>query len=218
MACAFTGLFDRDEATPTPQIEDNSLNFLVPLYGESLAPGESVPRTQMTYIGRQGDAYQVTIDGLTAQKRIGDSFLWRGVIAPGVVGKYSLRLTPSLFGGELSVTGPVEISILNPSPIELTDGSEASGAELHLTGIPLETTVAAGESIPGTSLVYERLTEQGAELSGTAGYPYRALGDSLIWSGRLRSEVTVRYSLRVATLDEDRMRLLGTAELWIGAP
>ena len=76
-------------------------------------------------------------------------------------------------------------------------------------------TDAKGAQVPGTTLVYEGEQDQGAELSGTNGYPYRALGDSLIWIGRLRGNVIVRYSLRVAALSENSLRLLGTAELWI---
>ena len=54
-----------------------------------------------------------------------------------------------------------------------------------------------------------------AQLSGMSGYPYLALGDSLVWTGRLRENVYIRYSLRVTGLSEDGLRLAGTADLSI---
>jgi hypothetical protein len=80
-------------------------------------------------------------------------------------------------------------------------------------------------TVPGSTIVYETTVTQGegqqatelARLSGTSGYPYLALGDSLVWTGRVRENVYVRYSMRVTTLNEYGLRLSGTAELWISS-
>jgi hypothetical protein len=208
-----------DGTTPTPgavtPVSEDIVSLFVPLYSVTLAPGDSVPLTQLTYVNRDGPNYNVTIDGLAATKRAGDSFSWRGVIAPGVIARYNLRLSPTLIGDSILAVGPVEISILNPVPVELNNSPSTAQGPLHLTAIEIETNIAKGDSIPGTTLVFEGVREEGALLSGTEGYPYHALGDSLIWTGRLRGNVIVRYSLRVSGLSDEQLSLLGTAEIWI---
>lgn len=214
-ACAFLpGESPSDLVSPTPPSED-ILTFVVPLYRTTLAEGESVAGTQMTYLGRSGDTYNVTIDGLQATKRIGDSFSWKGVIAPGVVARYSLRLSPTFITNDLLVAGPVELIVLNPIPVELDNSILNSDALLYFSEIGVDQTVPKGGRVLGTSLVFEGDSDQGAQLSGTRGFPYREVGDSLIWTGRLRGSATVRYSLRVASVSAESMRLLGTAELWV---
>ncbi|MGH2538614.1 MAG: hypothetical protein ACRDHL_14585 [Candidatus Promineifilaceae bacterium] len=216
LACAFTadgeGPFGgNDEPTPVP---GDMLSFSTPLYSASLSPGERVPGTQMVYVGRDGNVYNVSLDGLAAAKRAGDSFAWKGVIAPGVIGNYNLRISPTFISDDILVGGPVEITIFNPIPVELDPSIPLEGP-IRFDNLPVEFSVPAGGRVPGATLTYVGQADQGAQLGGTSGYPYRALGDSLIWAGRLRGDVSVRYSLRVATLSEDRLRLVGTAEVWV---
>ena len=212
-------------ASPTPepgldQIAD-TLTLLVPAFATSLDPGETVPGTGLTYVGRSGDAYEVTIDGLNAAKRSGDSFYWSGIIAPGVFANYKLRLTTSLFGG-LPVGGPVELVVLFPQPIEAAN-IEVSDARYHFSNLLLDYNVPIGRAVPGTTLFFDGLETQGAgdqedklaRISGINGYPYLAVGDSLVWSGRLRDNVIVRYNLRTLSYDQERLHLVGTGDLWI---
>jgi hypothetical protein len=216
IACAF--LPDESptpEPTSEPTLPDNILSFLVPLYSTTLEPGERVPGTQMGYVGQSGDTYNVSIDGLQVAKRIGDSFTWRGIVAPGVLARYDLRLSPTFVSDSLLVGGPIELFVFNPVAVELPNIDATSRAVLHFDNMAVDFSVPRGGKVPGTSLVYEGQTEQGAQLSGTAGYPYRALGDSLIWIGRLRGNVIVRYNLRISAITEDSLRLIGTADLWV---
>lgn len=207
------------EPSPTP--EGDTITFLVPAYTVRLRPGESVPGTQLTYAGSQDGAYRVTIDGLQATKRTGDSFIWNGVIAPGVYANYNLRLTTSLLG-QMPVAGPVEIIIFFPQPQEIADFT-APEESLHFSNIVVTYGVPVGRRVPGTTLVYEGVTESGvgaqgtrlARFSGFSGYPDLAVGDSLIWTGRLRDNVVLRYNLRVLSFGEEGVRLAGTGELWI---
>jgi hypothetical protein len=186
-----------------------------------LEPGDIVPGTRLHYVGRAAETYQVRIDGLSATKRAGDSFIWNGVLAPGVHGDFNLRLISAIFG-PLSVAGPVTITVFNPDPVELPVPSELEGV-LSYNNVLVNYLVPEGREIPGSSLRYEGLSSQGegdqssqlARLSGLSGYPYVALGDSVVWSGRLRGNAYVRYSLRVAALNENGLRVAGTAELWI---
>ena len=104
LACAFLPFGDSN-SDPTPEAPPSSdiLSYLVPLYSVTLEPGNNVPQTQMVYISREGDHYNVTIDGLSATKRIGDSFTWRGIIAPGLVANYRLRISPTFLSDNLLV-------------------------------------------------------------------------------------------------------------------
>jgi hypothetical protein len=217
IACAFLPDDSPTEvpATAEPTLPDNVLPFLVPLYSTTLEPGERVPGTQMIYTGQNGDTYNVSIDGLQVAKRVGDSFTWRGVVAPGVIARYNLRLSPTFVSDSLLVGGPVELLVFNPIAVELSNTDTTSGAVLHFDNMAVDFSVPKGSNIPGTSLVFEGQTDQGAQLSGTTGFPYRALGDSLIWIGRLRGNVIVRYNLRTSAISDESLRLIGTADLWV---
>jgi hypothetical protein len=206
---------------PPPTPVGDMLSFLVPAYAINLDPGETVPGTRLTHVGRSGSAFEVSIDGLTALKRTGDSFFWSGVVAPGVYGNYNLRLTTSLFGG-LPVAGPVELVILNFEPHELAS-IEDPEARLHFSNLVMDYTVPVGVAVPGTSLIYEGVETQGigdqtaklARFSGLLGYPNIAIGDSLVWMGKVRENVIVRYNLRALSFDERTIHLVGTGDLWI---
>jgi hypothetical protein len=198
--------------------------FNIPAYTYQLSPGDSIPGTGLRYNDRQGDAYEVNIDGQTTLKRAGDSFYWSGVLAPGVFANFNLRLTTSMLGG-MPVMGPVEIIALNPMPAEAASVPVVENT-LTFSNILVDYTVPVGYTIPGTTLIYEGIEERGqggqltdfARLSGTIGYPYLAFGDSLVWTGKLLDNMYLRYNLRVTSLKEDSLRLSGTAELWVLPP
>ncbi len=215
LACAFLPSAPDQEATISPLSSGDILSFQLPISVLTMEPGETTPYTQLTYEGHEGNIYRVSIDNKPADKRVGDSFRWRGVIAPGVTAHYNLRIAPTFSRDNMLVGGSVELGIFNPIPIEM-DGDPSSGdGLLHFGNIFVDYTVPIGEKIPGTTIAFEGQEDQDAELSGVAGYPYRAVGDSVIWPGILRGNATVRYSLRVVSVREDSLRLLGSAELWI---
>jgi hypothetical protein len=169
----------------------------------------------LTYVNRDGDVYQVTIDGLAATKRVGDSFNWRGVLAPGVIGNYNLRVSPTILGNNLLTAGQVRLFILNPIAVELANDFQVNQSILRFSNIGVDYKIPLGGQVPGTNLTFTGFDDQGAELSGTSGYPFRSVGDSLFWTGRLRGNVVIRNSLRVVAISDEELHLLGTAELWI---
>lgn len=203
-----------EEPTPTPSPDDVA-TVKLPIYNVSLAPGDAIPQTQIHYTGREESHYLLTIDGVEARKRVGDSLNWRGVIAPGVVAVYKLRILPTFSDSDLSALGSVEINIFNPVPEKMDDPAADATHTIYFDNVELDYTVGLSGRIPGTPFFYEGKTDDGAIFSGFEGYPYRDLGDSLSWSGRLRNNVNVKYHLRVASIKDDQVRLLGIGELWI---
>ena len=218
LACTIPGTGSGPEgpaATPTPG--GDTMTFLIPAYTLNLEPGDKVPGSQLEYVGKSGDLHEVKIDGEPAQKRVGDSFIWNGIVAPGVFAKYTLRLAPD-FLGPLPVAGPVEVSVLNPVATSLTALPAWENA-IRYNNIVLAHNVPVGWTIPGTTLVYDGVSTQGevasARLSGLTGHPLFALGDSITWIGTLRDNVAIRYTFRVVNFGENSLQLGGTAELLV---
>mgnify|MGYP001136444779 CR=1 FL=1 len=75
--------------------------------------------------------------------------------------------------------------------------------------------VDRGQPIPGTPITYVGQTEDGAELGNVEGYPYRKLGDSIQWEGKLRDGIWLQLNARTAFVTEERLDIIGTADLWI---
>lgn len=217
LAC---GLPNSEPAPATATPEGNMLTFgiLSPTYTASLNAGDHVPGAPMYYVGQEGDAYRVRIGGQDALKRSGDSFIWSGIIAPGSYAEYNLRLT-SGFLGPLPVAGGVDVTFLDWQALELTNLPDVSSG-LHFGNIPIvETNLQLEETLRGATLTYQGIYKQGnqefAHFTGLSAQPYYAQGDSLVWSGQLRSNVYVRYNLRVVSFNESRVILGGTADLWV---
>lgn len=223
LACAVPGF---NQATPTavppPVAGALAFNIPTPAYTLTLSPGQKVPGARLEYLGQNGDVYQVRIDGQPANKRLGDSFVWSGVVGAGVLGEYNLRLTATLPGiGSLPVTGEVQLTVFDAQPVELTALPDLSQA-LHFNNIFIDTNVPLGQPVPGTDWVFTGLTTQGstnfAQLTGPNGTASFAQGDSVVWTGQLRQNVYLRYNLRVLTLSESNLHLTGVAELWVTNP
>lgn len=213
--CVLDQVIESPTLTPAPQTGTDYLSYTAPAYNVNLSAGQTVPGTRLQYVNRSNDVYNVTIDGQPLTRQGGDSLPWQGVVAPGVVGKYNLRITPSFGVENLMAAGPVQLIILNPAPTEVANLPLTIDNAHHYNGILVGESVAVGATIPGTTLIYAGETDQGAAFSGTTQYPYRALGDSVIWLGQLRDNVYIRHNLRVISFNEDTLRLGGTAEIWV---
>jgi hypothetical protein len=212
LACSVPG-FEGDPTPPPAPTPTGDMIFYSAPYSVPLQPGTYIPGTQVGYIQSSGELHELLIDNLRAYRQVGDSITWSGIIAPGVHGSYQLRLQGS-FAGALRAEGEVRLSILSPTPVEIPPIQTPLGS-IFFGGIPVNYVVPEGSHIPGTTLVYEGERNGVAELSGTASYPFFAVEDSLLWLGKLRDEVTVRYNLRVNRMDQYGLHLAGTAELWI---
>lgn len=211
LACIIPGIASDPTPPPNPTPEGDTL-FFSATYSTPLEPGTTIPGTRIVYVQEVADLYEFSIDGLQAYRQVGDSLTWRGVVAPGVFGDYRLRLRGD-FLGRLQAEGQVDMAIFNPTPVEIPP-TQTPVAAIHVEGITANYYVPQGARIPGTTLIFEGLQNDLAELSGTAGYPFFAREDSLLWSGKLRENVYIRYNLRVSSLSDDGLGLAGTAELW----
>ncbi|HID52451.1 MAG TPA: hypothetical protein EYP41_10475 [Anaerolineae bacterium] len=219
LACStasIPGLDQGPPATATPV--GDYLTLEIPAFTASLAAGELVGGARLEYLGKSPDGgYRVAIDGQEVVKRSGDSLIWSGVIGPGVLATLNLRVTTSLLG-ELPVAGSVKLHILYPEALELTAVPQLPNA-LYFSNIVINYSVPAGQTIPGTTLVYAGLTQQAgidvAQISNGSRQTYHAVGDSLVWAGKLRDNVYARYNLRIISFDEATVQVGGLAEIWI---
>ena len=72
-----------------------------------------------------------------------------------------------------------------------------------------------GQNFAGMTYGYAGEDPRGAVLTGLpeGEYPYRKVGDSVVWSGRLRSDIAVEYQLRMLYYQEGSARIGGVARI-----
>lgn len=213
LSCAIPGASRTPTPPPPPTPPGDTIFFTAP-YAITLEPGTTIPGTEITFVQQVDTVYELQVEGLRAVRQDGDALTWRGVVAPGVYGTYRLRLRSPLVG-QLQAEGDVDLAIFNPAPVELPPTNSPPAGSVYYNNIPVQYFVPEGHRIPGSTLVYEGQEDGIARLSGTAGYPYFALDASILWLGKLRENVYIRYNTRVASLNEHGLGLTGTAELWI---
>jgi hypothetical protein len=80
---------------------------------------------------------------------------------------------------------------------------------------PVAYTLKKGETIPGTLLTFKGKADEGAELGGTDDYPYRKVGDSIVWSGAIRENVWLELDVRVGIYTGQSLAVAGLASVWI---
>ncbi len=200
------------EATETPAAEPDSsqLAFTVP-YRAVLNEGDSVSGAQLQYVGNSDDGIHVRIGGEDAYKKVGDSFNWHASAAPGVELDYKLRVM-GVYLGVFQAWGDVDIIVSETAPVvmELPDSAPWVFSPAVATYA-----VTRGESVPGTTYSYLGKSDNGAQFGGVEGYAYREIADSLEWSGRVRGNVYLDLTMRVSSIGEEEVHLIGTATVWI---
>jgi hypothetical protein len=220
LACTLPGFRPQETEWPDPTPETDTLSFTIPNYNVTLEPGQYVPGSFMLYRARTVENYEVSIDGLQATKRAGDSFIWDGIIAQAVYAQYNLRLGSTTMATTMPVEGRVVVYIFNPMPQPAPQLPTAIESAVHFPNIPTDYIVPPGHRIPGTNITFEGITTSAvgvpqAQLSGLTGYPYLSQGDSFFWTGALHPNIALRYSLETIALNEQGLRLAGEAELWV---
>jgi hypothetical protein len=199
-------------ATPTPTEAPPAPQLVYPApYRAVLDAGQSVPGAQLEYVGRDDQGIHVRIGGEDAYRKVGDSFNWRGNPAPGVELDYKLRVV-GVYMQVFQAWGQVDIIVSDPA---VAAAELPADAPLSFSAAVVDYTVQRGERIPGTPYTYLGSSERGAQFGGVEGYAFREVADSLDWAGRVRDNVYVDLKMRVRTIQEDEVKVIGTATIWI---
>ena len=171
--------------------------------------GSDLPGTGIHYVSLSDKGAEILIDDQTAFKQKGDSLDWKGSPVENVDLDLTLRVL--WFTEEtLYVAGTAKATVRDPMPVVASIPTEPP---VKYSNAPVTYRVEKGDSIPGTLVKYVGKTEEGIELSGVEGYPYRKLGDSIVWEGKLREKVFLQLNVRVIFIAEDFIRVAGTATL-----
>jgi len=198
--------------TIQPGRQSSTLTYNLPTV-LTVTLGEALPGTDVFYEERGDDGVYLLLEGRRALKREGDSVTWEGEAAPGAKVKLDLRVVwYNEKALHLAGTARVSVTGVSPqaSPPITSSAVTYSGAVAY--------SLAKGAYIPGTLLTYVGQHEQGAELGGLSEneYPYRQVGDSVLWEGRLRGDVHIKLELRVIQYSERTLRIGGLVTLWLG--
>jgi len=174
----------------------------------TLKKGETLPLTEITYIGPGPQGAEVLIKGQKAIKQKGDSLDWESTPLPGVELKIRTRII-SFDSTALRSVGIFTINVSEPSPVPTLPPQKAT---FKFTA-PVGYTVKKGDGIPGTTIKYAGKDSEGAKFEGVEGYPYRKAGDSLVWTGKLKEGLYLELNVRVVHYDEKAVTLGGTAAI-----
>lgn len=179
----------------------------------SIAIGEQIPGTdiQLASISDQGAIFRIA--GLNAQRSRGDSLDFDGPW-PGVDEvDYTVRLRVYYIGTEsVRAAGVHRMIIRDIQPV-------AGSAPQHDNYVRLPFSVDANndQRFKGMTLGYIGSAERGAEISGLAAdeFPFRKIGDSILWEGTVRPDIPVRYNARLLFYSEQNARIGGTVSLYL---
>jgi hypothetical protein len=176
----------------------------------SIARGEFLAGTPLQYLGKTEDGTLVSIEGQQALKKTGDSLNWVHNPVDGVAVDLNLRVA-LITEEKLHVLGTVKASVLDPVP----HPAEIEASAPIRYKLPVNYRIKKGQTIPGTDILYLGETEKGAHLANVEGYPYRELGDSIVWRGQLRDRLWLELNLRTAFISKNSLNVAGIAELSI---
>ncbi len=192
------------------QPEDGPLELLyIAPFETGIERGSYLPGTGIRYVGLSDKGAEMLIDDQAAFKQKGDSLGWKGSPVQNVELDLSLRV---LWVTEetIYVGGTAKATVSDPLPVAASVPTEPP---VKYSSAPVSYKVNKDDYIPGTLVKYVGKHEEGAELSGVEGYPYRKLGDSVVWEGKLREGVFLQLNVRVLFIAEGFINVTGTAAI-----
>ncbi len=175
---------------------------------QTIAMGETIPGSTIRYVGYSEDGAEVVVNDRNTVKKVGDSLDWRGTPVAGVDVTMTQRILAAN-AQRLQTVGAVKVTVSNVRA-ELATFPDAPAFAYK---VAVSYTVRKGETVPGTLISFKGKTDNGAEFAGVSGDPYRKLGDSLSWAGRLRSNTYLDMTLRVIAYGDSFVTLGGLATL-----
>jgi len=171
--------------------------------------GSDLPGTGVHYVGLSDKGAEILIDDQTAFKQKGDSLDWKGSSLENVDLDLTLRVL--WFTEEtLYLGGTARVTVRDPTPEAASIPAEVP---VKYPNAPVTYRVEKDGYIPGTLVKYVSKQEEGIELNGVEGYPYRKFGDSIVWEGKLREKVLLQLNVRVIFIAEEFITVVGTANL-----
>ncbi|HUT21007.1 MAG TPA: hypothetical protein VM366_17785, partial [Anaerolineae bacterium] len=173
--------------------------------------GSHLPGTAIQYLGESEKGAHVLIEGQEAVKRVGDSLNWRGEPLSGAEISLALRVL-SYNAESLQLIGTAEVDVSGAQP---RAAPMVKTAPITHNGL-VAYRVSKGHTVPGSTIVYEGSSEEGARLGGIAGYPFRKSGDSIVWEGLLLDGLYLSLELRLVQYDEQSMNVAGVVTFWFG--
>jgi hypothetical protein len=195
------------EALASLAVPTGALAFQGPLE-LGLEPGQAIRGTDIRLVRGGADGGEFEIAGLRAVRRLGDSLDFDGPW-PGMQGvTYHLRLRVyRLTDGGVRAAGVQRVVIENVQP-------QRAAVTLPREALRFPITVGAnvGEDFAGLTLGYVgQDATRGAQLRGLPDgeYPYRKIGDSIDWQGRLRADIAIEYQLRMLYYQPSNARIGG---------
>jgi hypothetical protein len=175
---------------------------------QTIPMNESIPGSNIRYVGYGPEGATVLISDQQAVKKVGDSLDWKNEVVPGVQVSMAQRIVAAN-EQRLQTVGTVHIAISGAQP-ELAQFPDTPAYRYK---VAVSYTVRKGDKIPGTQITYKGKTDNGAEFEGVSGYPYRKLGDSVSWTGRLRGNAYLDMTARVTVYTDEFVTLVGLADI-----
>ena len=178
---------------------------------QTVSAGDFIPGTGIQFLRGGEKGAEFMIGDQEAVKMVGDSLKWAGPVGDGIYLQVALR-TLHISSDRLVSGGTVKITVDDPNP---QPGSVDESRPVRYT-VPVTYRVNQGDAIPGTTIIYAGTTEgKGAVLEGIEGYPYRSIGDSIVWDGSLRANVDLHLNVRVLFYNNSFMQVGGLATVGI---
>ena len=176
-----------------------------------ISAGNFLPGTELQYMGMADGMADVHIKGQRALKQKADSLSWEGQVREGVSLDLDLRV---LWFDEstLHVGGTAKVRVKDA---DVRAATLPETTALTFGNAPVAYTLKKGETVPGTLLTFKGKADEGAELGGTDDYPYRKVGDSIVWSGAIRENVWLELDVRVGIYTGQSLAVAGLASVWI---
>lgn len=179
-------------------------------YRVDLRVGQALPGTEIRYLGIGPQGARVRIDGQEVIRLAGDSIEAETRPHPTLSLRYALRVY-AYDEQTLHAIGTMRVELQEAQP---RSAPLPSKAEARFTA-PVTYRVPKGGVIPGTTVVFMAKEEGRARLGGLPGYPYRNVGDSILWTGQVHPLVYLNATFRVLLIEDAWLTVVGTAEVWL---
>ena len=175
---------------------------------QTVPMGQLVPGADIRYVAYSDRGAEVTIGGQKALKKAGDSLDWKGTPVAGVDVVLAQRIL-LINEQRLQTVGTVKVTVHDVAPA----AAQFPDKPLYSYKVAVTYNVKRGAMIPGTFVAYQGKAVEGAQLAGVSGYPYRKLGDSIAWTGRLRGNTYLDMTVRVIAYADDFVQVAGLATI-----